>query len=229
MTATGLFDPQGIIEGSGSWGLLVVCAIIFVETGLLIGFVLPGDTLLFFAGVLTFGGVIPEPVAVVIAAVAVAAILGDQLGYVIGRKTGPRIFERKEAGLISKATLERTDGFFRRYGPATVTIARFIPVVRTVAPVAAGTARMRYLTFLTFNVVGGILWPTALILAGYFLGQIPGVADFVAKYIDLILIGIVVLSIVSILISTLRARRNRRDDENADRPAGSRAVASDSH
>jgi membrane-associated protein len=228
VTATGLLDPQSIIESSGAWALVVVCAIIFVETGLLIGFVLPGDTLLFFAGVLSFAGVIPEPVVLMIAAVAVAGILGDQLGYLIGRKAGPRIFERKEAGLISTATLQRTDGFFCRYGPATVTIARFVPVVRTVAPVAAGTARMPYVRFLTFNIVGGILWPTALILAGYFLGRIPGVADFVSEYIDFILLGIVVISIVSIVISVTRARRHRRQREEDDESPEHQSAARES-
>jgi membrane-associated protein len=226
--ATGLFDPQSIIQGSGGWGLLVVCAIVFVETGLLVGFVLPGDTLLFFTGVLTFAGVIPAPVALVIAAVSFSAILGDQLGYVIGRKAGPRIFDRKEAGLISRSTLRRTDGFFRRYGAATVTIARFVPVVRTVAPVAAGTARMHYVTFVSYNVIGGIVWPTALILAGYFLGQVPGVAAFVASYIDLILLGIVVISVASIVISALRARRNRRDETSSSGSSEVSTVARDS-
>ncbi|MGG7451172.1 MULTISPECIES: DedA family protein [Plantibacter] len=212
MIHTGLFDPQSIIQSSGGWALAVVCLIIFVETGLLIGFVLPGDTLLFFTGVLTFSGVIDVPVAVVILAVAVSAVAGDQLGYLIGRRLGPRVFERKAAGLISRATLERTNGFFDRYGSATVTIARFVPVVRTVAPVAAGTARMHYPRFLLFNIVGGIAWPTLLILAGFFLGQIPGVADFVSQYIDLILGGIVVISILSIIVSVIRSRRAGRTD-----------------
>ena len=213
--ASGLFDPQSIIEGSGAWGLLVVCAIIFVETGLLIGFVLPGDTLLFFTGVLTFTGAVSMPVAGVIAVVVLAAVLGDQLGYLIGRRLGPRVFERREAGLISKASLDRTDRFFQRFGPATVTIARFVPVVRTIAPVAAGTGRMPYLRFLAFNVVGGVLWPTLLILAGYLLGRIPGVADFVSRYIDLILGGIVVVSVLSVVVSVVRSRRARAREADA--------------
>ncbi len=204
---TGLLDPQGLIEGSGGWALLVVCAIIFAETGLLFGVVLPGDTLLFFTGLLTFTGVIQVPIGLVLPAVALAAVAGDQLGYLLGSRAGPAIFQRREAGLISRATLERTEGFFRRYGPATVTLARFIPVVRTVAPVAAGTARMRYRTFLGFNVIGGVVWPTILILAGYFLGHIPGVRDFVSRYIDLVLVGVVVITAVIIVISVVRARR----------------------
>ncbi|THG32842.1 DedA family protein [Naasia lichenicola] len=205
----GIFDPQSIIESSGPWGLLVVCAIIFVETGLLIGFVLPGDTLLFFTGVLTFSGVLNVPLPVVIGAVILSAVIGDQLGYLIGHRAGPAVFERKQAGLISKASLDRTNAFFERYGARTVTIARFVPVVRTIAPVAAGAARMHYRRFLIYNIVGGALWALLIILAGYFLGQIPGVADFVSKYIDIILIGIVVLSVGSLLVNLLRQRRAR--------------------
>ena len=208
--AAGLFDPQSLIEASGGWALLVVCAIIFAETGLLVGVVLPGDTMLFFTGVLTFAGVIEVPIVLVVLAVVLAAIAGDQVGYLIGYRAGPAVFERKQAGLISRATLDRTSGFFRRYGPATVTLARFIAVVRTVAPVAAGAARMHYRSFLAFNLIGGILWPTLLILAGYFLGQIPGVADFVSRYIDLVLLGVVLVTAVIIVVSVLRARRRKR-------------------
>lgn len=211
----GFLDPQGLIEGSGPWGLLVVCAIIFVETGLLIGFVLPGDTLLFFTGVLTFSRVLDVPLPLVIGAVILSAVLGDQLGYLIGHRLGPSVFQRKQAGLISKSSLDRTNSFFARYGARTVTIARFVPVVRTVAPVAAGTGRMHYRRFLIYNVVGGALWAVLLILAGYFLGQIPGVADFVSQYIDIILIGIVVLSLASLGLNLLRQRKAQRDPGEA--------------
>ncbi|GAA3596400.1 VTT domain-containing protein [Klugiella xanthotipulae] len=210
MHAAGLFDPAAIIQGSGGWGLLVVCGIIFVETGLLIGFLLPGDTLLFFTGVLTFAGVIDVPLLVVVVAACLAAVAGDQLGYIIGHRLGPSVFERKQAGLISQATLERTNGFFERYGAATVMIARFVAVVRTVAPVAAGASRMHYARFLSYNVMGGVLWCVLLILAGFFLGQIPGVADFVSQYIDLVLMGIVGISVLLIVISAIRARRQAR-------------------
>lgn len=206
----GLLDPQGIIESSGPWGLLVVCAIIFVETGLLIGFVLPGDTLLFFTGVLAFSGVLDVPLPVVIGAVILAAVLGDQLGYLIGHRLGPSVFQRKQAGLISRSSLDRTNSFFAKYGARTVTLARFIPVVRTVAPVAAGTGKMHYRRFLIYNVVGGALWALILILAGYLLGQIPGVADFVSQYIDIILIGIVVLSLASLGLNLIRRRKAKR-------------------
>lgn len=207
---TGLLDPQSLIDGSGGWALLVICAIIFCETGLLIGFFLPGDTLLFFTGVLTFTGHITQPLWLTVLAIIVAAIIGDQLGFTIGRQTGPAVFERREAGLISKASVVRTQHFFDRFGPAAVTVARFVPVVRTIAPVAAGVGHMRRRIFTLFNVVGAVAWTTAVVLLGYWLGHIPGVADFVAKYLDYILIGIVVISIVPLLIRLLASRKARR-------------------
>lgn len=204
---SGLLDPQSVITGAGAWGLLVVCAIVFAETGLLIGFFLPGDTLLFFTGVLAFSGVLSQPLWLVIPAISLSAVLGDQMGYFIGRKSGPRIFERRESGLFSIKSVERTQGFFDRFGPAAVTVARFVPVVRTFAPVAAGVGKMPRRFFTTFNVLGGVVWSTLVILLGFGLAHIPGVADFAAKYIDVVLIGIVILSVVPILLRTIAARR----------------------
>lgn len=204
---SGLLDPQSVIAGAGAWGLLVVCAIVFAETGLLLGFFLPGDTLLFFTGVLEFSGVISQPLWLVIPAIAISAVLGDQVGYFIGRKSGPRIFERRESGLFSIKSVERTQGFFDRFGPAAVTVARFVPVVRTFAPVAAGVGKMPRRLFTTFNVIGGTVWSSLVILLGFGLAHIPGVADFAAKYIDVVLIGIVIISVVPILVRTIAARR----------------------
>ncbi|MFJ8896013.1 DedA family protein [Leifsonia sp. NPDC102414] len=209
---SGLLDPQGIIDAAGPWALLGVCAIVFAETGLLVGFFLPGDTLLFFTGVLTLTGHIGEPLWLVVVAVIVAAFLGDQLGYAIGRRGGPRVFERKESGFFSRASVERTQRFFDRFGGAAVTIARFVPVVRTFAPVAAGVGRMRWGLFTVFNIVGAAVWATAVILLGYGLGHIPGVADFVSTYLDVILIGIVVVSVVPILVRAVALRRRSRVD-----------------
>jgi membrane-associated protein len=210
MTHTGLIDPQGIIQAAGPWALLGVCAIVFVETGLLVGFFLPGDTLLFFTGVLTLTGHFTEPLWLIIAAVALAAVLGDQVGYTIGRRTGPAVFERKESGFFSRASVDRTQHFFDRFGGAAVTVARFVPVVRTFAPVAAGVGRMRWTVFTLYNIAGAAVWSAAVILLGYGLGHIPGVADFVSRYLDLVLIGIVVLSVVPVLIRVLALRRKGR-------------------
>jgi membrane-associated protein len=207
-----MIDPQALLDGAGPWAVALVCLIAFVETGLLIGFFLPGDTLLFFTGVFVSTGVIGLPVPVVILLVAVAAFLGDQLGFVIGRSTGPRIFERKDSGLFSRASVARTQGFFDRFGGWAVTVARFVPVVRTFAPVAAGVGRMRYAHFVGFNALGAAVWSAAIILLGFLLGRIPGVADFVGEYIDVVLIGIVVISVGGIALTYWRQRRRAHPD-----------------
>jgi membrane-associated protein len=200
-------DPQSIIEGAGAWGLLIVCAIVFAESGLLVGFFLPGDTLLFFTGVLTYTGTIALPVPVVILLVFAAAFLGDQLGFVIGRSAGPRIFERRETGLFSRRNVDRTQAFFDRFGSWAVTLARFVPVVRTFAPVAAGVGRMRYGTFVLFNAIGAAAWTVLVIGLGFALASIPGVADVVGRYMDVVLVGIAVISVGGILLTVLRQKR----------------------
>lgn len=211
-----MIDPQALLDGAGPWAVALVCLIAFVETGLLIGFFLPGDTLLFFVGVFVASGVIGLPVPLVILMVAVSAFLGDQLGFIIGRASGPRIFERKDSGLFSRSSVDRTQKFFDRFGGWAVTIARFVPVVRTFAPVAAGVGKMRYANFIGFNALGAAVWSTAIILLGFFLGQIPGVADFVGKYIDIVLGGIVVISLAGIAITFLRQKARARAEADAE-------------
>ncbi|PPH09660.1 DedA family protein [Rathayibacter sp. AY1H3] len=203
-----MIDPQSLLDGAGPWAIALVCLIAFVETGLLIGFFLPGDTLLFFTGVFVATGVISLPVPLLILMVAAAAFLGDQLRFVIGRASGPRTFERKDSGLFSRSSVARTQSFFDRFGGWAVTIARFVPVVRTFAPVAAGVGKMHYGHFVGFNALGAAVWSTGVILLGFFLGQIPGVADFVGKYIDIVLVGIVVLSLAGIALTYWR-QKNR--------------------
>ena len=214
--AAGPLDPQAIITGAGAWGLAIVCLAVFAETGLLVGFFLPGDTLLFFAGVLTFSGAITQPLWLVVLLVAVAAALGDQVGFEIGRRAGPPIFERRESGLFSRRSVTRTEAFFTRFGPAAVTIARFVPVVRTFAPVAAGVGRMRHRVFTAYNVVGAAIWATAIILLGFGLAHISGVADLVSRYIDIVLAGIVVVSVVPVVIRSIAARRKAHRSEPSE-------------
>lgn len=206
---TGLLDPQGLIQAAGPWALIGICAIVFAETGLLLGFFLPGDTLLFFAGVLTLTGHIPQPLWLVIVAVAIAAILGGEVGYLIGWKSGPAVFDRRESGVFSRASVARTQTFFDKYGSGAVVVARFVPVVRTFAPVAAGVGRMRHGVFSLFNVIGAAVWAAAVTLIGFGLGHIPGVADFVSKYLDIVLIGIVVISVGPVLVRAIALRRRK--------------------
>jgi membrane-associated protein len=213
MAPADIFNLQDTVEGAGLWGLAIVCVVIFAETGLLIGFFLPGDTLLFFTGLLTYTDAIPLPLAVVILAVFAAAFLGDQLGFVIGRRAGPAIFERRDSGFFSRKNVERTQAFFERFGGWAVTIARFVGVVRTFAPVAAGVGRMKYSHFVGFNALGAAIWSAALISVGYALGSIPSVAETVQQYMEWVLIGIVGLTVGSALVAYLRQRAHARREK----------------
>jgi membrane-associated protein len=207
---TGLLNPQTIITAAGVWGLLIVCGAVFVETGLLVGFFLPGDTLLFFTGVLSLSGAVKQPLWLVVLAVAASAFLGDQLGYLIGRTSGPAIFERRESGLFSRHSVTRTQAFFDRFGPAAVTVARLVPVVRTFAPVAAGVGKMRRRVFTAYNLVGAVGWALFMILLGYGLAHIPGVTAVVSRYIDVVLVGIVLVSIIPVIVRSIVVRRRSR-------------------
>ena len=206
-------DPEKLIVGFGPFALLAVCIIVFSETGLLLGFLLPGDTLLIIAGVLTFSGVMDIDIWWVCLAISVAAFLGGEVGYLIGHKVGPRIFERKESGLFSIENVRRTNGFFERFGGLAVIVARFVPIVRTFAPVAAGVGHMNYRRYSLYNAAGAVIWGTGVTLVGFLLGYIPPVRDFVVEYIDLILIGAVIVTLVPTIFhyiqSTMKARKKR--------------------
>ena len=195
-------DAHFLIE---TFGLLGVLAIVFVESGLLIGFMLPGDSLLFTAGLLSANDVLPD-LWVLLVTIPIAAILGDQLGYAIGRKTGPAVFRRPESRFFKQEYVDRSREYFDRYGGRTVVIARFVPIVRTVVPVMAGVSRMDYRTFLLFNIVGGILWGVGLTTLGYFLGQVP----FIERNLEPIILVIVAISFIPILLELRRARRAGR-------------------
>ena len=213
VSAAGLIDPTALIEGAGNWALLIVAATVFVETGLLIGFMLPGDTLLIVTGVLTNTGTIPQPIWVVALVIFIASVLGNQLGYQIGRVGGPAVFTRQEGGLLSHKSVERTEAFFRRWGPLSLTLGQYVPIVRTLLPVAAGIGKMNRVTFTLFNALGSLLWAGILPVAGWAIAFIPGVAELVVTYIDIVLLGVVAVSIGSIGIHWWRERREIRDEE----------------
>jgi membrane-associated protein len=230
-------DPEGIIIGAGPWALLVVCLIVFAETGLLVGFILPGDTLLLITGLLTFQGTmtaeavgIQIPVWWVALAISLAAFLGGEVGYLIGHVVGPRIFERRESGLFSRENVVRTNSFFERFGGIAVILARFVPIVRTFAPIAAGVGHMNYRRYSLYNIVGALLWGIGVTVAGFLLGYIPPLSAFVTKYIDVILIGAVLIAVVPTAFhyvqGALRARRTRSGDEAAA-PGSGEALALD--
>jgi len=221
-------DPQTIV-GAGPWALLIVCLIVFAETGLLVGFVLPGDTLLVITGLTTFTGTmtasgtgIQIPIYLVCLAIAFAAFLGGEVGYLIGHKAGPRIFERKESGLFSRENVERTNKFFERFGPFAIIAARFVPIVRTFAPVAAGVGHMNYRRYSLFNAIGALIWGAGLTFGGFVLGYFKPLAEFVTNYIDVILIAAVLIAVVPTAFHTIQSFRKAKKA----RLAGQNAAAS---
>lgn len=220
LPANALFDVEGLITGAGPWALVLVCAIVFVETGLLVGFLLPGDTLLIITGVLSYSGVIQQPVWLCMLAIWLCAVAGDQLGYYIGHKAGPPIFQRRSSGLFSHKTIARTNGFFVKYGPSAVIVARFIGIVRTFMPVAAGVGRMPYGRFLRYDIVGGFLWGAGLTFLGWALATIPGVADLVTQYIDVVILGVLAVALCFIVIHAIQSRREVQRERRAGTDSG---------
>lgn len=193
-------------------GLIGLIAIIFAESGLLVGFFLPGDSLLFVAGAIAGGAmeqtlpdVKPFNIWVLLIGVFLAAVAGDQVGYAMGRKAGPAMFNRPDSRLFKKEYVEKSEEFFDRHGPRAVILARFVPVVRTFTPVLAGVSKMKYGTFVRFNVVGGFFWAIGLTLLGYWLGQV----SFLQKHIELMVLAVVALSLVPIAVEFIRHRRRR--------------------
>lgn len=197
-------DPNHLID---TFGLIGILAVVFAECGLLIGFFLPGDSLLFTAGLLVARGDISQPLWLVIVLICAAAIAGNQVGYLIGRQAGPAVFSRPDSRLFKKEYVDKTYEFFDRYGPRAVVLARFVPIVRTFITVTAGAARMSYRTYTIYSVIGGVLWGAGVTLLGHALGNVA----FVADHIELILIGIVLVSVVPIAIELLRKRSRSRD------------------
>jgi len=205
-------DPAAIIEWAGPWALVAVCFIVFAETGLLVGFLLPGDTLLIIAGLLSHpqdyapNGVFGISVWWVALLIGLSAFVGGEVGYYIGHKGGPAVFERKESGLFSVKNVERTNAFFERFGGLTIILARFVPIVRTFAPVAAGVGHMNKWKYTLYNFIGAVIWGFGLTMFGYLIGFIPPVAEFVENYIDLILLAAVGGTAIVTLWHYLRER-----------------------
>ena len=196
-----LRDPRALVQAAGYVGLT---AIIFTETGLLIGFFLPGDSLLVTAGLLASQPEFGLNVWLMGVILSIAAILGDTVGYHIGKATGPRIFTREDSLFFNRRHLIRAHEFYERHGGKTIVLARFMPIVRTFAPVVAGVADMRYRDFISYNVFGGILWVWSMLLTGYFLGRlVPGID----RHIEKIIILVIFLSILPGIIAWVREKR----------------------
>jgi membrane-associated protein len=199
-------DPETLISSFGGFALFGVCLIVFIETGLLVGFFLPGDSLLFVAGLLISTGVIDAPIWLACLLISLSAFAGDQTGYWIGRKAGPAVFNREESKLFKPANVEHTHRFFEKYGSKAIILAHFVPVMRTFVPVAAGVGKMSYKRFVRLNVIGVVLWGTGVTLLGYFLGQI----EFVEKNIEYFTIGFIIVSTIPIAMEILRSRKQER-------------------
>lgn len=210
VAAGGFLDPKNIIESMSPYGELAVMAIIFAETGLLIGFFLPGDSLLFTAGLLANNGDLN--IALLLVGVFVAAVIGDQVGYQFGKRVGPSIFRKPDAKLFRQEYVEHTKHFFDRHGPKTIVLARFVPVVRTFAPVLAGVGEMRWRTFAAFNLVGALIWAVGVTILGYALGSAIG-ADNVDKYLYPIIAVIILVSFIPPFLEWRKHRRAATEDE----------------
>jgi len=193
-----LFNVEGLIEWGGT---LLVCVIVFIETGFFAGFFLPGDSLLVTAGVFAASGHLR--ISTLLLLVPLCAIVGDQIGYWIGRKAGQALYRREDSFIFRKSHLERAHQFYEKYGGKTVILARFVPIVRTFCPPVAGAAQMPYGRYFAYDVAGGILWGGGMILGGYFLGrQIPNIGE----NIHYVIAAVIFLSLLPPIISVLRSR-----------------------
>ncbi len=215
----------GLLDFANEWiktgGIIALAAIIFAETGLLIGFFLPGDSLLFFAGFLAssaayeqFGEHYMPHIWVVMIVASLAAVIGDQVGYIIGNKFGPRIFDRPKSRFFDPKNVRKAEVFFDKHGSKTIVLARFVPIVRTFVPTVAGVSSMHYRTFFKFNVIGGVLWACGFTLLGFYLGEI----EVVQNNIEIAAVLIVLLSVTPIAIEFLRHRKERLAEMNAAVP-----------
>ena len=199
-TLRDLLDPEKIIQIGG---LALVTAIIFAETGLMFGFFLPGDSLLFTVGLFCALGILPVPIGGVLLVLSGAAIVGDQVGYWTGRFLGQRLFERRESWFFKRKYLEQTRAFYNRWGKSAIILGRYVPIVRTFAPILAGVVGFPPRQFILYNATGGILWIVSLTLAGYGLGS---AFPWLRNYIEVIALGIIILSLLPIFRAYLKSR-----------------------
>jgi membrane-associated protein len=215
MLLHGLLDPQSFIDTFGAYALWGSALVIFIECWLFP--FLPGDSLLFTIGLLLAQHTeIGAPLWLACVVLSVSAVLSNVVGYLVGARLGPAVFNRPDSRFFKAEYVDKTYAFFDRYGSRAIVLARFVPVVRTFITLAAGVGRMSMRRFVTYSAIGGVIWATGVTLLGYWLGQI----SLLAKHLDLVLVGLVLLSLVPILVEGLRARSSTRDeryDEQAER------------
>jgi membrane-associated protein len=196
-----LYDVRGLIEWGGT---LAVCIIVFVETGMFVGFLLPGDSLLVTAGV--FAGAGQLKLSTLLTLVALCAIAGDQVGYFIGWRAGPSLFRREDSRFFKKRYLQRAHAFYDRYGTKTIILARFVPIIRTFCPPVAGAAGMNYARYLLYDIVGGFLWVWSMILLGYTLGRTVPNID---KRIHYVIAAVIIASLMPAAYGAWKSRRQK--------------------
>jgi membrane-associated protein len=214
LAAGGFLDPERLID---TFGLLGIFAIVFAESGLLIGFFLPGDSLLFTAGFLASGpSGFPEelhlPLIPLLLGIWIAAVAGDQVGYLFGQRVGPALFRRPDSRFFKQDNVDKAQAFFDKHGPKAIVLARFVPIVRTFTPITAGVSRMEYRTFVTFNVIGGTIWAFGVTLLGYFLGQV----EVIEENLELAILTVVAFSCLPIARELYKAWREKRSSAIAD-------------
>lgn len=213
-------DPETLLKAGGWAALILACAFVFLETGIVVLAFLPGDSLLFTVGLFTATGIIDIPIWITCLLLFVCAFAGDQMGFTIGRRVGPAIFKREKSRLFNPENVERTHVFFEKHGPKAIIIARFLPVIRGFVPAAAGVGKMSHRHFLVYNAIGALLWAVGVTLLGYYLGQIP----FVQKYSEIFIIVLVLIPGIPILIEAIKAFNGWRRGRHAAKASPDQAA-----
>jgi len=199
----GFLNPESLLTAAGQWAFVVVLIIVFAECGLLIGFFLPGDSLLFATGLFIATGLIDVPLWLALVLIPLAAIIGNLVGYWIGFRVGPALFRKEDSKIFKKEYVEKTSEFFNEYGKRAIIMARFVPIVRTFITAMAGVAKMNYRDYATYSIIGGIIWGTGLTWLGAILGKI----KFVADNIELMAILIIVISFIPVILERRKAKK----------------------
>jgi membrane-associated protein len=202
----GWLDPEKLLLAVGPYALPVLALIVFAECGLLVGFFLPGDSLLFIAGLFVAKDIIGIPLWIVCVVLVVCAFVGNVVGYWIGYKAGPALFNKPDSKLFKKEYVDKTHEFFEKYGARAIVMARFVPIVRTFITAMAGVGRMDPKKYFTYSAIGGVAWAAGITVLGYFLGQI----EFVKNNIEMMVVLIVLLSVIPIIVEVIRDRRARK-------------------
>jgi membrane-associated protein len=203
--------PEQIIKVAGDLAPIAVMAVIFAETGLLIGFFFPGDSLLFTAGLLVGTGDLDCNIFLLLAGVFLAAVIGNTVGYWFGRSVGPRLFKKEESLFFKKKYLDMTQNFYEKYGKTAIIAGRFLPIIRTFVPVLAGAIKLNFARFTLYNIVGGLAWTASFILLGYFLGaKFPGP---IKNNLDFIVIGLIIITIIPVIRTYLREKKRHAAEQ----------------